>query len=67
MLGLLKAAFHLVKILDFILQAMGGALEPFKKERDLFRFVFQKHPSALATSSFWNLSLFCGALSLFSI
>ena len=36
MLGLLKAAFHLVKILDFILQAMGGALEPFKKERDLF-------------------------------
>ena len=42
MLSLLRATFHLVKILDFILQAMlgRGSLEPFKKGRDLFRFVF---------------------------
>ena len=36
MLGLLKAAFHLVKILDFVIQAMGWgerALEPFKNGR----------------------------------
>lgn len=55
MLGLLKAAFHLVKILDFVIQAMGWgerALEPFKNGRDLLVLVFQKHPSALATSSF---------------
>ena len=54
-LGLLKAAFHLVKILDFVIQAMGWgerALEPFKNGRDLLVLVFQKHPSALATSSF---------------
>lgn len=44
MLGLLKAAFHLVKILDFILQAMGVLWSPLRREGTCSDLYFESTP-----------------------